>query len=59
MPAGLQQTMTKEELVDLVEYLVSLHASTYIFEAPQLPPPPPVTNTTSTPAPAAATNSSK
>jgi putative heme-binding domain-containing protein len=24
MPAGLQQTMTKEELVDLVEYLVSL-----------------------------------
>ncbi len=30
----------------LVEYLMSLHASTYIFEAPQLPPPPPVTNST-------------
>ena len=32
----------------LVEYLLSLHASTYLFEAPELPPPPPVTNTTST-----------
>jgi cytochrome c oxidase cbb3-type subunit 2 len=25
----------------LAEYLVSLHATTFIFEAPQLPPPPP------------------
>jgi cytochrome c oxidase cbb3-type subunit 2 len=27
----------------LVEYLVSLRANTFIFEAPQLPPPPPAT----------------
>lgn len=36
----------------LADYLTSLHASTYLFEAPQLPPPPPATNT----APSAATN---
>jgi len=34
----------------LVAYLTSLHASTYLLEAPQLPPPPPKTNA----APAAA-----
>jgi cytochrome c oxidase cbb3-type subunit 2 len=29
----------------LAEYLASLHANTFILEAPQLPPPPPKTNT--------------
>jgi cytochrome c oxidase cbb3-type subunit 2 len=32
------------EANDLVAYLTSLHASTYLLEAPQLPPPPPATN---------------
>ena len=41
----------------LAEYLTSLHSSTFIFEAPQLPPPPPATATTSAaPAPGAAAN---
>ncbi len=43
------------EAKTLAAYLTSLHANTYIFEAPQLPPPPPATNTSSaSPAPASA-----
>jgi cytochrome c oxidase cbb3-type subunit II len=39
----------------LAEYLVSLHSTTFIFEAPQLPPPPPSTpKEATTNAPAAA-----
>ena len=40
----------------LVEYLVSLHSTTFIFEAPQLPPPPPASGQTAS-APAAPANS--
>jgi cytochrome c oxidase cbb3-type subunit 2 len=38
----------------LVAYLTTLHASTYLLEAPQLPPPPPKTNAAPNAAAAAA-----
>ncbi len=45
LPAKFQQEgyeiVPTAEAKALVEYLLSLHSSTFIFEAPQLPPPPP------------------
>jgi cytochrome c oxidase cbb3-type subunit 2 len=49
------EVIPSPEAKSLAAYLTSLHASTFIFEAPQLPPPPPATKTpTASPAPAPA-----
>jgi cytochrome c oxidase cbb3-type subunit 2 len=60
LPAKFQEEgyeiIPTAEAKALAAYLTSLHANTYIFEAPQLPPPPPKTNApAANPAPVSAT----